>query len=299
MNDEQQKLAHEAAELEQSQEWSQAADRWNELSQQVDDPQLTFKAAQSLFRAKRFQEAYQSALHLPDELINEDNGLLIIKIYVAVNHYISGRMAANQLPASIQTQARELIAESEKNYRQQYQATVHNRLRNFYHLGDCNLSEQRQRLANADQLPLPDFMVGCQFLLRDPFTNPFVRSELLNILQRLKWDQEVVMLTIDDQDHRVTPADCQSAYQSDAIRQCRKIVANQFTDNNPQLLATLNQQLDLQAILLAPIADQIIVDPAKWIQVLECLLLGEAMPADSSDEQQWQNKINRIIEKIN
>lgn len=299
MNEEQIKIAHEAEKFEHNQDWTRAADCWNDLSEQVDDLQITFKAARTLYLAKRFQEAYHAVLHFPDSAIDEHNGLLIINIYLAVNHYISGRMIINQLPTTIRPQAKTLVKNAETEYRQKFHLTIHNQLRTFYHLGDCSLAEQQQRLASADQLPLPDFMVGCQFLLRDPFTNPFVRSELLNILQRLRWEREVVMLTIDDEEHHIVPANCPSAYQATAIKQCRNIIERQFTNTNPQLLKTLNQQLDLQAILLVPIANQIIQQPDKWVQVLKSLMLGEQMPTNSAGEQQWQRKINQIIEKIN
>lgn len=299
MNEEQKKIAHEAEELEQNQDWTRAADCWSDLSERIDNPQIAFNAARTLYLAKRFQEAYQAVLNFPDSAINEQNGLLIIKIYLAVNHYISGRMVVNQLPEGIRIEAKTLIEKAETDYREKFQVTIHNQLRTFYHLGDCSLAEQQQRLASADQLPLQDFMVGCQFLLRDPFTNPFVRSELLNILQRLRWQRDIVMLTIDDNEHHIIPANCPSAYQATAIQQCRDIIEQQFTNSNPQLLTTLNQQLDLQAILLAPIANQIIHRPDKWVQVLESLMMGDSMPDESADEQHWQHKINRIIEKIN
>lgn len=299
MNDEQQRLIHQAKKFEEQQDWTNAAECWVDLSQQIDDVNITFNAAHSLYLAKRFQEAYQAILNFPDAAITAQNGLEIIQMYLAVNHYISGRMLINELPTQIQSQAQSLVEQAERSYQLQFEATIHNQLRSFYHLGDCSLPEQQQRLASADQLPLADFMIGCQFLLRDPFTNPFVRAELLNILHRLQWADEVVVLAIDDHEHKIIPATSPSAYEQGTIQTCRRIIAHQLTNDNPQLLATLNQQLDLQAILLMPITDEVITNPQKWVAVMTSLMMGSAMPGNSAREQQWQAKINQIIEKIN
>lgn len=299
MNPEQKKLFHQATELDQTHDWQKSADLWLDLSQQVDQAEILMKAAHALYQAKRYQEAYSQLLTYLQEHPEAPIDLpKLVKIYLAANHYISVRMIIMQQGGSQQAELLKMVARDEDIYRTEFKTTLQNHLRSFYHLGDCPIREQQSRLAAADQLPLNEFLTGCQFLLRDPFTNAFVRAELFNILQRLQYHDQVTMLCIDDQEHQIIPAKISSAYEMDSIRQCRQLLNARFANSDPQMGAALNQQLDLQAILLNPLTDQIITDPLRWVQTMTQRALNQLSEDSSSTDGRWQDKINQIIEKI-
>lgn len=299
MNPEQEKILHQAKELDQAHDWQRSAELWLDLSQQVDQPEIMVKAVNALYEAQRYQEAYQQILMClqehPDTAINLS---LLVKIYLATNHYISIRMIIMQQADDQQTILLKKVAQAEAKYRSQFQETLKNHLRTFYHLGDCPIHEQQSRLTAADQLPLNEFLTGCQFLLRDPFTNPFVRAELLNILQRLKYDQSIVMLCIDNHEHSLIPVGLPSAYEMPSIQKCRQLIQQKFANADPQMANALNQQLDLQAILLNPITEQIIKEPKQWLQVMITRALNPSLADLNHADHRWQDKINQIIAKI-
>lgn len=296
MNSEQINQFEKAKKLFNENKWRDAATIFLDLQNQVDDKQVIKWATKALYNSKQYKLAYQIATQDPQ--VFSDDVSFLVQVCLRDQHFISTRVLILRQPVDVAAKLLPLVQEAELKYQREFKTTIQNQLRTFYHLGDYPLAEQRKRLLAADQLPLADFMIGAKFLLRDPFTQQFVRADILNILQQLKWRERVTMLCVDQKEHSIIPDDLPIAYQNPLIVKCHQILDNKLGQNDPQILRALQIQLDLQAILLNPLIDEVIIDPQQWDEVMyQRATTGEYL---GEDEQiiHWQKKLNQFIDKL-
>ncbi|MBD7894332.1 hypothetical protein H9564_01065 [Limosilactobacillus sp. Sa3CUN2] len=296
MNSEQMKQFEKAKKLSAENKWRDAAAIFLDLRNQVDDEEIMIWATKALYNSNQFKLAYQVAVQSPQVFANDLD--FLVQVCLKAQHFISTRAMILRQPGEVANKLLPLVQDAEAKYRQEFKTTVQNQLRAFYHLGDYPLVEQRKRLLAADQLSLADFMVGAKFLLRDPFTQQFVKADILNILQQIKCQEEIAMLCIDEKEHQIVPAKLPIAYQNPLIAECQKILKDQLEQTDPQILRALLIQLDLQAILLNPLIDEVITDPKEWVSVM----LKRATTGEYSSENKhiihWQEKLNQFIDKL-
>ena len=277
MNPEQTEQFEKAKKLFAENKWRDAATILFDLQNEVDDEQLTEWTTRALYNSKQYKLAYQVATQDPQVFANDVK--FLVQVGLKAQHFISMRAMILR-------------------HRQEFKATIQNQLRTFYHLGDYPLEEQRKRLLAADQLPLADFMVGAKFLLRDPFTQQFVRADILNILQQLKCQEKITMLCIDQKEHLIIPNNLPTAYQDSVIVKCQQILSKRLGQTDPQILRALQIQLDLQAILLNPLIDKIITDPEQWIDVMYKRATTGEYSGKNEQIIHWQKRLNQFIDKL-
>ena len=141
-------------------------------------------------------------------------------------------------------------------------------------------------------------MVGAKFLLRDPFTQQFVKADILNILQQLKCQEEITMLCIDQKEHLIIPNNLPTAYQNSVIVKCQQILSKRLGQTDPQILRALQIQLDLQAILLNPLIDEAITDPEQWVDVMYKRATTGEYSGKNEQIIHWQKRLNQFIDKL-
>lgn len=296
MNAKQQTEFQKAQQLAKNNKWRDAAAIFLDLRDQVDDDLLNIWAARALYCSEQYKLAYQVAIQSPEAFTGERE--LLVKIGLKAQHFISTRALVLRQPATEIEKLLPMVEGAEVEYGQQFKTSVQDRLRSFYHLGDYPLVEQRKRLMAADQLPLSAFLTGAKFLLRDPFTQQLVKSDILNILQQVQIREQITMLCIDDQEHEVVPAELATAYLNPVIKKCQSILVDQFEQSDPQILRALRMQLDLQAILLNPLIKEIITDPQEWIAVMVKRATTGEYFGKNEHIIQWQQKLNQFIDKL-
>ena len=134
--------------------------------------------------------------------------------------------------------------------------------------------------------------------MRDPFTQQFVKADILNILQQVRCPENVTMLCIDSKEHQVIPADLPTAYQNPIIIKCQKILTDKLAQSDPQILRALQMQLDLQAILLNPLIEKIVTDPQEWVNVMYNRATTGEYSGENQDIIHWQQELNNLIDKL-
>lgn len=296
MNPEQTEQFERAKKLFTENKWRDAATILFDLQNEVDDEQLTKWTTKALYNSKQYKLAYQVATQNPQVF---SNGVkFLVQVGLKAQHFISTRAMILRQPEELITNLLPLVQQAESNYRQEFKTTIQNQLRTFYHLGDYPLQEQRKRLLAADQLPLADFMVGAKFLLRDPFTQQFVKADILNILQQLKCQEKVIMLCIDQEEHLIIPNNLPTAYQNPAVVKCQQILSKRLGQTDPQILRALQIQLDLQVILLNPLIDEAITDPEQWVDVMYKRATTGEYSGENEQIIYWQKRLNQFIDKL-
>ncbi|MCI1975621.1 MAG: hypothetical protein LKJ51_06870 [Limosilactobacillus sp.] len=296
MNSEQKDQFEKAKRLTKENKWRDAAAIFLDLRDQVNDSELVVWTTRALYNSKQYKLAYQVAIQEPQAFTSDLE--FLVQVSLKAQHFISTRAMLLRQNEKVTSALLPLVQQAEENYNHEFKETIQNRLRNFYHLGDYSLVEQRQRLLAADQLPLTDFMIGAKFLLRDPFTQQFVKADILNILQQIHCREEVTMLWIDKKEYSVIPAELPMVYQNPVVIHCQQILSNKLGQTNPQLLRSLQMQLDLQTILLNPLISKVITDAEEWID----LMIKRATTGEYSGKNEniihWQKRLNQFIDNL-
>jgi len=169
----------------------------------------------------------------------------------------------------------------------------------FYHLGDVDFDEQRQRLTHARQLPLKEFMQGVQYLLVDPFLHPLMRATLLEELLRLHTTKTVHLHWLDDEDYTLDTSQLQPVGASQAARTMQNYLHEDLGQRDPMLAASVSQTITLQLMMLYPFIDKIIRNPLAWVQVVaQQPVTDQTGAAELNEISEWQNRLNHFMRAL-
>lgn len=225
---------------------------------------------QALLSAQQYREAYQEALHYEPQYQQDRQSLnLWIEILIKNGLFIPARIALthfkNQSDANQQFNQ---IENAENQIKRNQPETIKQKLRNFYHIGDQKLWQQRTSLADADELPLSDYLTGAQFALRDPFAKPIIRSAILQTLSDLKIAEPIKFIWIDGQTYQIIPSKIQDLMEMDSVNQSLKILNNKLGHNDPIAYQNAMNRFKLQCLIIYPFVNQTIKNPEVWVAAL-------------------------------
>ena len=172
MNNEQEERYQKALQLMTDEKWLEASSLLEDLINEQPSDDVTKALVLALYRAKQYARAFVYFAEQA-EVFTGDKGHARLAVHLLLHNqsYIAARLFITDLPLDWQDEFETLIAEAEQTAEEKFQTTIQTALRSFYHLGDCPLNEQQERLGAARQLPLKEYLTGAQFLLRDPYAH--------------------------------------------------------------------------------------------------------------------------------
>ena len=298
MNAQQKKRLEQGQRLLKQGKAHQAASVLVKLNDEVDD----FQINRALVAAEYADHQFMTARRLAEEKVTaylhqEGDARLLIKVEVADQQFMTARRQIAQLNRW-QKILLPLVQDAEKKAEATMNTSLRERWREFYHLGDNSFKEQQRRLAAANRLPLPYYLKGAIFLLRDPFTNSLIRASLLENLQPLKIERQVKVYWLDEEEHDYNLADLRPIDSLATVRKLRQLIKTKYADQDPVSLQTTQRELNLQLIYLYPFIDVAIEDPQSWLTALTSS--GQLINPDPAVEKalRWQRLINRLVVRI-
>ncbi|MGM9892456.1 hypothetical protein [Limosilactobacillus sp.] len=298
MDEEQAKQYQKAQHLIAEKQWLAAAAILEELINKAPNDEVTKKLVWALYQAQQFARAFVYFVEQPAVFTSErQDAELAVRLLLHNQSYIAARLFINELPLAWQTPLLSLVVDSENQAREKYQTTLQTRLRSFYHLGDCSLAEQQERVSDAQQLPLQEYLTGAQFLLRDPFTHQLIKASLVDTLRQLGVDEQVTVRWLDGQEYQLVPADVLAIDEQPVVRELRARLAAELGNQNPSELQLANQELQMQLMILYPLIEQKITDATGWIQYLIARIRGEQVATNPAIEQ-LQGQLSKIIDDL-
>ncbi|MDT6980418.1 hypothetical protein [Levilactobacillus zymae] len=282
-------------------QWSQASAAFTTLYQAQQTAELNRYLATSLYRDQQFLAAEQIAAENDRAyLINQEWFTQRLAIALKNQQFIFARQWC-ALPQAQAWKAAGLaqIETAEEQSRRTLGATQRVIAKQFYHLGDTELGEQRRRIERAHQLPLREFLRGVQYLLVDPFLHPLLRATLLEELSRLRLTTTVKLQWLDDQIYPIETAHLDSVTASPAAQAALNYLTVQLAQSNPGLMANVRQTLNLQLMLLYPFADRVVTAPEVWIDEL----IGRPVQTGISSAQEkyvktWQKRLGKLLQEL-
>lgn len=251
---------------------------------------------QALMKEQQYREAFEEALHYEKQYRKDDQVFqLWIQILLKNSLFIPARIALTQLQTTADAKAveKQIIA-LEQDAKLNQVATLQKKLSNFYHIGDQSMLQQRTSLSDADELPLDEYLKGAQFVLRDPFVKPLIRTAVLRTLSDLGVQQKVKFIWLDGHEHEISPAAIPSLKNTKAFQEVLHRLNEKLGQDNPTALQQLQNRFDIQAMILFPYINETIQKPAVWTAVL----LGDSAGIDVKEFQKVNQQQRQISAKL-
>lgn len=283
------------------QEWNRASEQLEKLYEQRNDNEINHLLVEALYMDNQFKMAYEFAVEKQETfLLSADLFKLMVNVLLKSQHLIEARQfALATANANWQAVAIQGINEFETTTAQTLVATRKANLRQFYHLGDQPFPQQRERLARAGQLPLADYMVGAKFLLRDPFTNPLIRSSILQNLQKLKITDRIKTYWIDEKEHEIDGAQLVPIDQIPGYQQLIQALKERLENVDPVAYATISQEIGMQMMMCYPFIEQVVTDADGWVDLEIAQFQGKTdLKGLDSGMAHWHSVSEALIEAL-
>ena len=298
MDKEQETQYQKAHQLLNDHRWLAAAAILEELINVAPNDTVMEKLVFALYQAKQYARAFAYFIEQPTVFIdNQRNVELAVHLLLHNQSYIVARLFIGELPLAWQDELNDLVATSEEQARDKYQTTIQTRLRSFYHLGDCSLGEQQERVSEAQQLPLKEYLTGAQFLLRDPFTHQLIKASLIDTLRQLGVRQKVVVRWLNGHEYIVVPATVPALDVMPVAQALHAELANRLGNRNPSELQLASQELQMELMILYPLVNEKITDVKAWVAYLIGKIRGEKVPVDPAIAR-LQDELGKIIDDL-
>lgn len=301
MNNEQEERYQKALQLMTDEKWLEASSLLEDLIDEQPSDDVTKALVLALYRAKQYARAFVYFAEQA-EVFTGDKGHARLAVHLLLHNqsYIAARLFITDLPLDWQDEFETLIAEAEQTAEEKFQTTIQTALRSFYHLGDCPLNEQQERLGAARQLPLKEYLTGAQFLLRDPYAHQLIKAALVDTLRQLGVDQRMALRWLDAREYTINPAKLSAIEELPVVQELHRELADRLANHNPSEYQLAGQELQMQLMLLYPLIEEKVTDPAGWVNCLIGRIRGaasEAQPAILAVQRQLGQVIDDLGEK--
>lgn len=298
LNEEQIRQLDKARQLIRQDKYHQAVRQLTPLNEETGDYEVNRLLVKALQHDGQVQLAIKVAEdHVDDYLGSKDGARQLILLEIAGQQFITARRQAAFAPQWGQQLTAE-ITQAEKQAESATAATLRAQLKSFYHLGDGSFEEQRQRLIDAEQLPLKMYLTGALFLLRDPFAKPLIKSSILETLQTLQINQQATMLWIDQREYSFNLRDLQPLTKVAEVATMQKMLNDKYGQSDPSTLAAMTDELQLQMIFLYPFISKAVTSPRDWVTALTSFGTLVTPSESVGKAQKWQQKIQRLVDQM-
>ncbi len=298
MNQKQQEQLQQGRQLINQGKYQRAIDILQPLNEQTADYQVNRALTEALYHDGQVQLAIKIAEdHVEDYLQSQGGAMQLVTLELAGQQFITARRQAAFVP-KWQAELLKQVEAAEAKAQQEMGTSLNAKLKSFYHLGDGSFNKQRQRLIEAEQLPLSMYLTGALFLLRDPFTKPVIKSSLLETLQPLKIDRQVTILWLDDHEYRLNLRDLQPLTKVKEVVVAQQLIDEKYGQSDPSTLSAVNDQFQLQMIFLYPFINKAMVDPAAWVTAMTSFGKLVSPSKAVNDALKWQRKIQRLVDQM-
>lgn len=298
MDERQKRQFRRAMILIRQQKWQAASNILGNLLAITNTPVIVKKQVLVLVHLHQYIQAQNLVFDQPTLFLGTQvDAKLALQVLLANQHFIKARLFITGAPQTWQTELKQLITDSEQAAELKYQVTIKQTLQQFYHLGDGNIRQQRERLDNAYNLPLNDFLLGTRFVLRDPFAQPLIKSDILEKLRAIGVATSVTYLWLDNHEYQVIPAQLKASDDLPIVHAVRRTLRKRLANQDIMCYQLASQQFNLQIMFLFPRITTVITDPQRWVAILLATIDGQKIPT-TDQAVKWQQLITTRINEL-
>ncbi|ANZ58045.1 hypothetical protein BGL34_02075 [Fructilactobacillus lindneri] len=299
MNENQLEEFKKAQNAIESQNFKLSTDILLNLYDEVDQANVVRLLGKSLYNEKKYVEAGR----LIDDnfdffLVNDPN--FLCKVLLKNHRYIDLRIIANGLSKQEQNDFLQRIKADETKYQQNQSDTIHENSREFMHLGAFTPQKQQQIIQHAEQLPYHEYVKGTIVNIVDEDVHPIWRIQLLNNLMRLRYQQSVKFLWIDNKIYKINPVETTDTQDTVSYQKMMKLLKSKYEQTDPIKFEQLKLIINLDLQNLYPFIDKTIDNVHLWLKEIENGVLGVNKTENANDTNAsiWLTKVNEMMASI-
>ncbi|MBU7455658.1 hypothetical protein [Leuconostoc fallax] len=283
--------------------WHDASQTLSELYESLPTFEVNYKLVTTLFMDEQYQLAGSYADDFLGEYLEyEDNFRMLVALSVKTQNFVY----AHQLimlwddgdDGKLQQTLLNEVKEAENKAKDKMAATFQTISRQFYHMSDYDIAEQRSRYESARHLPVADFIKGARFLLLDPYTLPVIRATLLDDLQKLNINEVIQYRWLDNDIYTVNLSEINALTDNTVFLDIANELEQQVGQNDPNAMTALTHELRLELTLLYPRIAEVITDAKQWVAVSLSHYYQRSMPDEPKQQSEWHHKVLQMTMNI-
>ncbi|WP_220740083.1 type I restriction endonuclease subunit R [Leuconostoc miyukkimchii] len=289
------------AQTEMSQEnWHDAAETLTTVYDSLSTFEVNYRLVTSLFMDEQYQLASSYA---DDFLLNyleeESDFRMIVALAVQNQSFVYAQQLA-MLWDNLDTQEKVLqeIRDAEQRAVENMATTLQTISRQFYHLSDYSMIEQRDRYESARHLPVDQFIVGAKYLLVDPYATPIIRATLLEDLQKLQVPGKIQYRWLDDELYTVVLSELPLLTNSKIFEYIADLLDEKLGNDDPIAMDILAQQVRFELTLLYPRVEEIVTDPESWVEASVNRYYDRQNLSETEKQKKWHDKVRILTENF-
>lgn len=285
------------AQTEMKQEnWHDAAESLTVIYETIATFDINYRLVTALFMDEQYQLA---ASYADDFLLNYLEEETDFRMLVALAIQNQNFVYAQQLvmlwqDETVQAAVLSDIRDAEVRAKTTMAATFQTIARQFYHLSDYSIMEQRDRYESARHLPVDEFIVGARYLLVDPFATPIIRATLLEDLQKLQVAEPVQYRWLDDDIYTIALNQLPLLTDSEIFEEIADYLDEKVGQDDPIALDLLAQQVRFELTLLYPRVTEVVTDPEGWVDASIDQYYERRNLSEMAEQRKWHETVRDL-----
>lgn len=285
------------AQTEMKQEnWHDAAESLTVIYETIATFDMNYRLVTALFMDEQYQLA---ASYADDFLLNYLEEETDFRMLVALATQNQNFVYAQQLvmlwqDETVQAAVLSEIRDAEVRAKTTMATTFQTIARQFYHLSDYSIMEQRDRYESARHLPVDEFIVGARYLLVDPFATPIIRATLLEDLQKLHVADPVQYRWLDDEIYTIALNQLPLLTDSEIFEEIADYLDEKVGQDDPIALDLLAQQVRFELTLLYPRVTEVVTDPEGWVDASIDQYYERRNLSEMAEQRKWHETVRDL-----
>lgn len=291
----QQLMARAQTEMKQE-NWHDAAETLTAVYEALTTFEINYRLVTALFVDEQYQLA---ASYADDFLLNylesEPDFRMVVALAVQNQNFVYAQQLAMLWDeGSVQNDVLEEIRAAEDRARVDMANTFQTIARQFYHLSDYSITEQRDRYESARHLPVAEFIVGAFYLLIDPYATPIIRATLLEDLQKLRVSDPVQYRWLDDNLYTIQLDELPLLTDSEIFEEIADYLDEKVGQDDPIALEMLAQQVRFELTLLYPRVNDVVTDPEGWVEASVDQYYERPNFSEMAEQKKWHEIVRDL-----
>ncbi|MGX7052072.1 type I restriction endonuclease subunit R [Leuconostoc palmae] len=297
LSEEVKKLIDRAEEEITQKNWHDASETLMTIYESVGNFDVNYRLVNALAMDEQYQLAASYADDfLTDYLEKESDFRLIVTLAIKNQNFVYAQQLVSLCNnAAMKQTLIENIRHAEQIAKDTMSITFQTISRQFYHLSDYDIVEQRDRYESARHLPIEEFVTGAKYLLVDPYVTPIIRATLLEDLQKLNVTETITYRWLDNELYNIKLDTIPLLTESKIFEVVAELLDEKLGHDDPVAIDILAQQVRFEMTLIYPKVDEIITEPEEWVNASIDKYYDKDSDYEPSKQKKWHQHVRELI----
>ncbi|QEA54853.1 type I restriction endonuclease subunit R [Leuconostoc citreum] len=286
------------AQTEMSQKnWHDAAETLITVYESLTTFDINYRLVTALFMDEQYQLAASYADDFLYNYLEEETDFRMLVTLAIQNQYFvyAQQIAVLWHDEVVKSAVLKDIRRAESVAQETMATTFQTIGRQFYHLSDYDMLQQRDRYESARHLPVAEFVKGAQFLLVDPYVTPIIRATLFEDLQKLQVEGDIAYRWLDDKTYTINLSQVSLLVDSPIFETVADLLDERLGHDDPIAMDMLAQQVRFEMTLLYPRVTEIITNPEAWVTASIAQYYDKSTDNEPAEQRKWHQHVRSLI----